>query len=89
MAPIRIAFIGLSKVGWAPNAHLPYILASPDYEIVAICNSSIESSKEAIKLYKLAASVKAYGDPEGLFLLSSKLSSGFGSLADIWVAWAK
>lgn len=66
MTPIRLAFIGLSKVGWAPKAHLPYILSSPDYEIVAICNSSIESAKEAIQLYKLPGSVKAYGDPEGL-----------------------
>lgn len=66
MTPIRLAFIGLSKRGWAPNAHLPYIQSSPDYEIVAICNSSIESSKEAIELYKLPANTKAYGDPEGL-----------------------
>ena len=65
MAPIKVGFLGLSKSGWAPGAHLPYLQASPDYEIVAICNSSVESSKEAIKLYKLPESTKAYGDPEG------------------------
>jgi predicted dehydrogenase len=65
MAPTRVGFIGLSKSGWAPGAHLPELKANPDYEIVAICNSSIESSQEAIKLYELPSSVKAYGNPEG------------------------
>jgi predicted dehydrogenase len=67
MPPTRVGFIGLSKSGWAPNAHLPYLLASPAYEIVALCNSTVESAQEAIKLYKLPDTVKAYGDPEGLF----------------------
>jgi predicted dehydrogenase len=65
MAPIRVGFLGLSKAGWARGAHLPYLKASPDYEIVAICNSSVESSKDAIKLYSLPETTKAYGDPEG------------------------
>ena len=67
MAPIRVGFIGLSKGGWARNAHLPYLKASPDYEILALCNSSVESAQEAIKLYELPSTVKAYGDPESLF----------------------
>ncbi|KAE9373316.1 NAD-binding Rossmann fold oxidoreductase family protein [Stipitochalara longipes BDJ] len=66
MAPIRIGFLGLSKEGWAPRAHLPYLQSSPDYEIVAICNSSVASSEEAIKLYSLPSTTKAYGDPEEL-----------------------
>jgi predicted dehydrogenase len=70
MAPIRVGFLGLSKSGWAPGAHLPYLQESLDYEIVAICNSSVESSKEAIKLYSLPATTKAYGDPEGSFTRS-------------------
>ncbi|TVY80456.1 Galactose/lactose metabolism regulatory protein GAL80 [Lachnellula suecica] len=65
MAPTRVGFIGLSKSGWAPRAHLPYLKSSPDYEIVAICNSSVESAREAIKLYELPSSVKAYANPEG------------------------
>jgi predicted dehydrogenase len=65
MPPIRVGFLGLSQSGWAPGAHLPYLQASPDYEIVAICNSSVESSKKAIKLYWLSDATKAYGDPEG------------------------
>ncbi len=65
MAPIRVGLLGLSKAGWARGAHLPYLQASPDYEIVAICNSSVESSNESIKLYSLPETTKAYGDPEG------------------------
>jgi len=66
ITPTRVAIIGLSKSGWAPTAHLPYLKSSPHYEIVALCNSSVESAQEAIKLYGLPASVRAYGDPEGL-----------------------
>lgn len=65
MAPIRVGFIGLSTSGWAPGAHLPYLKDSDKYQIVAICNSSIESSKAAIETYGLPSSTKAYGDPEG------------------------
>jgi predicted dehydrogenase len=67
MAPIRVGFLGLSKSGWAPGAHLPYLRDRGKYEIVAICNSSVASSQEAIKLYSLPSSTKAYGDPEGTF----------------------
>jgi len=66
MAPIRVGFLGLSKSGWAPGAHLPYLRDSDKYEIVALCNSSVESSQEAIKLYSLPSTTKAYGDPEEL-----------------------
>lgn len=65
MAPIRVGFLGLSKAGWARNAHLPFLKSSEKYQIVAICNSSVESSEAAIKLYDLPAETKAYGDPEG------------------------
>lgn len=65
MAPIRVGFLGLSKAGWARGAHLPFLKSSEKYQIVAICNSSVKSSKEAIKLYDLPAETKAYGDPEG------------------------
>jgi predicted dehydrogenase len=65
MAPIRVGFIGLSKSGWASRAHFPFLNNSEKYQIVAICNSSIESARAAIKLYELPAETKAYGDPEG------------------------
>ncbi|KAL3417618.1 oxidoreductase family protein [Phlyctema vagabunda] len=66
MAPIRVGFIGLSKSGWALNAHLPYLKASDKFEIVAIQNSSVESAQEAIETHGLPASTKAYGDPQDL-----------------------
>jgi predicted dehydrogenase len=78
MSPIRVGLIGLSGappdeyegVSWTPNAHLPYLKASPDYEIVALLNSSVESAKAAIDRYELPPSTKAYMKPEGLSLLS-------------------
>lgn len=75
MAPIRVGLIGLSGapqdeyegVAWTPNAHLPYLVTSPDYEVAALLNSSASSAKAAIEKYNLPASTKAYGDPEGEF----------------------
>ena len=68
MAPIRIGIVGLSsKPGaWATLAHLPRLLASPNYEIVALCNSTLESTKAAIVAHNLPASTKAYDSYEGL-----------------------
>lgn len=74
MAPIRIGLIGLSGApadkyegaGWAARAHLPYLTASPHYEIVALLNTSVDSAKAAIAKYELPNETKAYGDPEGM-----------------------
>ena len=73
MAPTRVGLIGLSGappdkyegVSWTPRAHLPYLQASPHYEIVALLNSSVESAKAAIQRYDLPAWTKAYSNPEG------------------------
>lgn len=72
MAPIRVGFIGLSSARsdtlapgqWASLAHLPYLLSSPEYELVALANSSREAAQKAIKAYNLPATIKAYGSPE-------------------------
>lgn len=70
MAPIRTAIIGLSTnaiTNWAAAAHLPYLLSpagKSKFEIVALCNSTIESAKAAIKAFNLAPSTKAYGSPD-------------------------
>ncbi|KAI1360483.1 oxidoreductase [Xylaria arbuscula] len=79
MAPIRIGIVGLRPVPegglkgainpgyWAANAHLPALKALPeDYEIVAVCNSSVESASKAIEQYSLRDSTKAYGNVEDL-----------------------
>ncbi|KAL3472710.1 hypothetical protein BJX99DRAFT_272744 [Aspergillus californicus] len=67
MAPIRIGIIGLSPGAWAANAHLPY-LQSPDskFEIVAVCNSSVESSAKSVKDLKLSGGVRTYGDVQDI-----------------------
>lgn len=71
MAPIRVGILGLSASGtsgtsWGERAHLDYLKKSPKYEVVALCNSSVESSERAVKSFGLPASTKAYGDPEDL-----------------------
>ncbi|KAI9149095.1 transcription co-repressor GAL80 [Paramyrothecium foliicola] len=72
MAPIRVALIGLSSsatTAWASSAHLPYLLSARGksrYEIVALCNSSVESAQSAVKAYGLSAETRTYGDPEAL-----------------------
>lgn len=73
MAPIRLGIIGLSAsaiTSWASIAHLPYLLSErgrSKYNIVALCNSSIESAKKAINTYGLdAEKTRPYGDPAAL-----------------------
>ncbi|KAJ9668453.1 hypothetical protein H2201_001501 [Coniosporium apollinis] len=74
MAPIRVGFRGISANvgprtdagGWAKAAHLPYLRKSSLYEIVALCNTSVETAKAAIRSHGLPELTKAYGSPEGL-----------------------
>lgn len=69
MAPIRVGIIGLSakQDAWATKAHLPRLRDSPNYQILALCNSSVASSKAAVKVHNLAESTRAYGSPDELF----------------------
>jgi predicted dehydrogenase len=73
MAPIRVGLIGLGKSSnalapgaWASIAHLPGLLSNPNFEIVALANSSISSAQASIAHHKLPSSVKAYGSPEDI-----------------------
>ncbi|KAF4333258.1 oxidoreductase family [Fusarium beomiforme] len=71
MAPIRLGIIGLSSRpgSWAAVAHVPYLLSPHGrarYEIVALCNSSVESARSAIKSFGLSPETRAYGDPSDL-----------------------
>ncbi|KAF9889364.1 transcription regulator gal80 [Aspergillus nanangensis] len=76
MAVIRVGLIGLSGASsddyegtsWAAGAHLPFLTASPSFQIVALLNSSAESAQAAIRKYDLPAETKAYGDPTELAL---------------------
>ncbi|KAL0255001.1 transcription regulator gal80 [Diplodia seriata] len=68
MAPIRVAFIGLSATGsWASSAHLPYLKSTDKYQITALLNSSVASAEAAIAAHGLDPSAtKAYGTPADL-----------------------
>ncbi|KAF2687884.1 NAD(P)-binding protein [Lentithecium fluviatile CBS 122367] len=67
MAPIKIGFIGLSSgQSWAVWSHLHYLKNNSKYEVVALCNSSIDSAKAAITTHGLPPTTKAYGTPEDL-----------------------
>ena len=74
MPPIRVGLIGLGpkptigfRLGlWSALAHLPSIEALPEYQLVAIANSTAESARKAIVTHGLPDTVKAYGSPEDL-----------------------
>ncbi|KAF3074572.1 Galactose/lactose metabolism regulatory protein GAL80 [Trichoderma lentiforme] len=73
MAPVKVGIIGLGATGpalgpgaWAVAAHLASFVPSPHYEIVAVCNSSVESAQRSIDFHKLPSTVKAYGNPEDI-----------------------
>ncbi|KAL7920988.1 oxidoreductase [Trichoderma austrokoningii] len=73
MAPIRVGLIGLSTAKaftgrgcWTAVSHLPALLQSPEYEIVALANSSVESAKRSIAAQGLPESTKAYGSADDL-----------------------
>lgn len=74
MATIRVGFIGLAAGdgnglgpgSWGVSALLPTFVLSPHYEIVALCNSSVEAAEKSIKYHKLAPSIEAYGNPEDI-----------------------
>lgn len=84
MAPIRVALVGLnappagtpSGTNWAANGHLPHLLNSDKYKLVALQNSSAERAAAAIKAYGLDAETKAYGSPEGTRCASHPAAAG-------------
>ena len=49
---IRLGIIGAnSHMGWAPRSHLPAIVASPEFELTAVCTTRQESAEESAKKY--------------------------------------
>lgn len=72
MAPTRVGIIGLRAVvqeGYTPGTwglqHLNSLVASPHYEITAVCNTTKESAQKAIEVHGLSKA-KAYGSPEDI-----------------------
>ncbi len=73
MAPIRVGLVGLSTStnsmapgAWAWSAHLPYLISSSKYKIVALCNSTKQAAEASIAYHQLGPNVKAYGSPKDL-----------------------
>ena len=49
---IRLGIIGANiHRGWAPRAHLPAIVASPEFELTAVCTTRQESAEETRQKY--------------------------------------
>ena len=49
---IRLGVIGANvSVGWAHRSHLPALLASPEFELAAVCTTKRESSEESAAKY--------------------------------------
>ena len=45
---IRLGIIGANiHRGWAPRSHLPAIVASPEFELTAVCTTRMESAEES------------------------------------------
>ncbi|KAH6613052.1 hypothetical protein C7974DRAFT_75267 [Boeremia exigua] len=64
--PIRVGIIGLSTSGgWAATAHLPYLQTTTKYKVTAICNSSIQTSRQAIQQYGFK-SAKAFDSVQSM-----------------------
>jgi predicted dehydrogenase len=49
---IRLGVVGANiHRGWAPRSHLPAILASPEFELTAVCTTRQESAEESTRRY--------------------------------------
>ena len=49
---IRIGIIGANaNYGWSKRAHLPALMALPEYELTAVCTSNAETAAESAKAY--------------------------------------
>lgn len=49
---IRLGIIGANaNYGWSMRAHLPALLALPEYELTAVCTSNAETAAESAKAY--------------------------------------
>src|SRR5438045_1341134 len=61
MDRIRLGVIGANlHQGWAPRAHLPAIVASPDFELAAVCTTRRESADETAAAYGVKGAYDDY-----------------------------
>jgi predicted dehydrogenase len=57
---IRVGIVGNPGQAWMGRAHVPALRSLPDFEIVAVCTSRLESAKAAAKEFGIA---HAFADP--------------------------
>jgi len=60
---IRLGIIGAnSNFGWAPEAHLPAVAASDEFELTAVCTTKQESAEESAQRYGARLAFHDYHD---------------------------
>ena len=60
---IRLGIIGANvHLGWAPRSHLPAIVASPEFELTAVCTTRRESAEESARLFGARLAFDNYQD---------------------------
>ena len=49
---IRLGIIGANiHRGWAVRSHLPAVVASPEFELTAVCTTRMESAEESRQMF--------------------------------------
>ena len=60
---IRLGIIGANiHLGWAPRSHLPAVVASPEFELTAVCTTRMESAEESAKAFGAKMAFDNYQD---------------------------
>ena len=60
---IRLGVIGANiHRGWAPRSHLPALAASPEFELMGVCTTRMESAQESARLFNAKLAFDNYQD---------------------------
>jgi predicted dehydrogenase len=60
---IRLGVIGANiHRGWAPRSHLPALAASPEFELMGVCTTRMESAQESAQLFNAKLAFDNYQD---------------------------
>ena len=55
MSRLQVGMIGANaNYGWSPRAHLPALLALPEFEVAAVCTAHEETAKEATEKFDVS-----------------------------------
>ena len=60
---IRLGIIGANiNLGWAPRSHLPAVVASPEFELTAVCTTRMESAEQSARTFGARLAFDNYQD---------------------------